>query len=277
MKIHGMLLVKNEADIIDWSIAEASRHLDYIYVLDNGSEDETWELIQAIAKTNTKVVPMGRDIAPFTDALRSRIFNEFRDRANEGDWWCRFDADEIYAESPRTKLAEIAPNHHVVFGHFMLYELTSEELSYLDGGEANGKPPTVSSANCPRFYRKDYLHSEARFFRYRQRLVWNSGSWPRHMGVNSPNHVLIKHFRYRSPAQIQLRLNTRRAAAAAGWPNFAHDMEVSWREKMRKSADMVFDANDGRYFTDFSAVGSSKEPIIRGILKRILHGTRIWP
>jgi len=275
VKIHGMLLVKNEADILEWSIADASQHLDFIYVLDNGSDDGTWELVQAIAATNSKVVPMGRELAPFSDALRSRIFNAFRDRAEEGDWWCRFDADEIYAENPRAKLAAVAPHHHVVFGQFLLYELTHAEAARLGGSD--GPPPAISSANCPRFYLKAYLHAEARFFRHRPKLVWDLGSWPRHMGINSPAHVLIKHFRYRSPAQIQLRLNTRHAATAAGWPNFAHDQETSWAEKLRPIEEMYFDAHDGRYSGDFAAAATSQEPRLHVIVKRILHGAGIWP
>jgi glycosyltransferase involved in cell wall biosynthesis len=277
MKIHGMLLVKNEADIVEWSIAEASRHLDHIYVLDNGSEDETWELIQKIARTNRKVVPMGRELAPFSDALRARIFNAFRDRSHEGDWWCRFDADEIYATDPRATLARVARHHHVVFGQFLLYELSHEEAAQFDESRIRERPPVISADNCPRYYLREYLHSEARFFRYRRRLVWDSGSWPRHMGINSPEHVLIKHFRYRSPPQIQLRLDTRQAATAAGWPNFAHDTESSWREKLRNGKDMIWDAHDGQYFTAFKAIATSKEPTVHLVVKHLLHGTGIWP
>ncbi|MGE0864069.1 MAG: glycosyltransferase family 2 protein [Vicinamibacterales bacterium] len=272
-----MLLVKNEADILEWSLADASRYLDYIYVLDNGSDDGTWELVQAIAAANSRVVPMGRELAPFSDALRSRIFNAFRERAQEGDWWCRFDADEIYAEDPRAKLAAVAPHQHVVFGQFLLYELTHDEADRLGGGNAGDRPPTISPANCPRFYLKSYLHAEARFFRHRPKLVWNTGSWPRHMGINAPEHVLIKHFRYRSPAQIQLRLDTRHAATAAGWPNFAHDVENSWTQKLRQPDEVYFDAHDGRYASDFAAVATSREPRSHVLVKRLLHGTGIWP
>lgn len=277
MNIHGMLLVKNEADILEWSLAEASRHLDYIYVLDNGSDDGTWELVQSIASANAKVVPLAREVAPFSDALRKRIFLSFRERAREGDWWTRFDADEIYAESPRARLAEVAPHHHVVFGQFLLYELTRDEAVRLGGDASLGRPPVISAANCPRYYLKSYLHSEARFFRHREGLVWESGSWPRHMGVHSPIHVLIKHFRYRSPAQIQLRLDTRHAATAAGWPNFAHDNQLTWTEKLRDVSEMFFDAHDGQLATEFETIATSKEPALNVVVKRILHGTGIWP
>lgn len=276
MKIHGILLVKNEADIIEWSLADASKYLDSIYVLDNGSEDGTWELIQAIAKRNAKVVPMGQYVAPFNDALRSRIFNRFRDRAVVGDWWCRFDADEIYAEDPRPKLARVPPFHHVVYGQYLNYELTHDEASRFEH-LAQETPPTINGANCPRYYRRDYLHSEAHFFRHRPRLVWEMGSWPRHMGINASTYVLIKHFRYRSPQQIQLRLNTRQAATAAGWPNFAHETESNWREKLRNSDDLIFDANDGQYFKDFTDIATSREPLTHVIVKHLLHGTGIWP
>ena len=37
MKIHGMLLDKNEADIIEWSLKEVCRHFDFIYVMDSSN------------------------------------------------------------------------------------------------------------------------------------------------------------------------------------------------------------------------------------------------
>ncbi len=39
MKIHGICLIKNEADIAAWFLGESSRWCDFIYVLDTGSTD----------------------------------------------------------------------------------------------------------------------------------------------------------------------------------------------------------------------------------------------
>ena len=50
MKIHGLCVVKNEADIIEQTLRSAATWCDWIYVLDNGSSDGTWEKVQRLAR-----------------------------------------------------------------------------------------------------------------------------------------------------------------------------------------------------------------------------------
>ena len=45
-KIYSLLLVKNEADIIRTSILAAAQWSDKVIVMDNGSTDGTWEIVQ---------------------------------------------------------------------------------------------------------------------------------------------------------------------------------------------------------------------------------------
>ena len=97
MRIHGLMLVKDEADIVGATLEAAARWCDSIYVFDNGSSDGTWELIQAIAARDPRVVPYKQDAKPFRQSLRGEIFRQFRDRAHPGDWWCILDGDEFYA------------------------------------------------------------------------------------------------------------------------------------------------------------------------------------
>ena len=49
-KIYSLLLVKNEVDVIAASLKDACRWSDKIIVIDNGSTDGTWQLIQDLAK-----------------------------------------------------------------------------------------------------------------------------------------------------------------------------------------------------------------------------------
>ena len=46
MKIHGLCLVKNEADVLQETLLSALHWCDHIYVFDNGSNDGTWELVK---------------------------------------------------------------------------------------------------------------------------------------------------------------------------------------------------------------------------------------
>ena len=56
MKIFGLVVVKNEADIIYHTLKAASAWCDEIYVLDNGSADGTWQLIKQMAQENSLIV-----------------------------------------------------------------------------------------------------------------------------------------------------------------------------------------------------------------------------
>src|SRR5436853_6547718 len=98
MKIHAITVVKNEADIIEYTMKDALKWADYIYVFDNGSDDGTWEKLQAMASDH--LIPWKHDDAPFRESLRADVFNHFRDRAAPGDWWCRLDSDEVYDINP---------------------------------------------------------------------------------------------------------------------------------------------------------------------------------
>ena len=107
MRIHGICLVKNESDILRYFFRESMRWCDRIYVFDNGSTDTTWEVVNEIAAAHPQVIPAIHDGCPFDDALRGRIFRQFRADAAPGDWWCRLDADELYIDEPRAFLERV--------------------------------------------------------------------------------------------------------------------------------------------------------------------------
>ena len=64
MRVHGMTLVKNEADVIRQSLVAATAWADAIYVYDNGSDDDTWAIVQELAAALTR---------DFAANLRTRI------------------------------------------------------------------------------------------------------------------------------------------------------------------------------------------------------------
>ena len=55
MKIFGIMLVKNEVDIVGHTLKEAQKWCDKIFILDNGSTDGTWELVNSMK--NDVVIP----------------------------------------------------------------------------------------------------------------------------------------------------------------------------------------------------------------------------
>ena len=89
------MVVKNEADIIGHTLRAACHWCDEIYVLDNGSTDETWDLVQKLSKSIPQVIPFERTGEPFFESRRAKVFNAYKRGALDGDWWCPTDADEL--------------------------------------------------------------------------------------------------------------------------------------------------------------------------------------
>lgn len=273
VKIHGICLIKNEGDIIEFTLLRALAWCDHIYVFDNGSADGTWEKVQALARSHPAIVPFQSSAEPFSEGLRSRVFNRFQSLAAPGDWWCRLDADEIYIDDPRRFLAAVPAAYHVVWAIQFQYYLVREELDrFVD---LDACPPIESEEQLPRHYRADA--SEARFFRHRQGLLWPPGAWPRHMGLTLPRRIRLRHYKYRSPGQLKMRLAVRKEAAPLVWPTFADALEYTWKEKIGQASQFHFDDGTGNYILDEQRLPKHLESILFRVLKRILHGVGIWP
>jgi len=275
MRIHGLCLVKNESDILPYFFQESLRWCDRIYVFDNGSTDATWEIVNEIAREHPAVVPALREDCPFDDSLRAKLFHRHRDDAAVGDWWCRLDADEIYIDDPRSFLARVPAHDHVVWAIHLQYYMTTADLVRF-APEDESRAPNIDRSNLPRYYAADA--SESRFFRHRLRLDWPANAaWPRHLGIVTPERIRLKHLQYRSPAQIQRRLDTRRQAEAHGWRHFGHSLEKTWREKIVDPSGLAFDSFDGNFEIDPKRLPRHLETPGRRALKRVMHALHVWP
>lgn len=274
MKIFGNCLVKNEADIIEEVLRKAT-WCDRIYVFDNGSTDGTWEIVQRLAREQPRIVPFKSDPKPFRNDLRMETFNQFRHEASDGDWWCVLDADEIYIDDPREFLALVPRREHVVWAAYFQHYFTDADLAAYET-DSRSYPPHRSAEIALRYYRCDY--SEMRFFRHRRGLVWDYGSAPRHLGVVHPRRIRFKHYQYRSPPQIQLRLATRQLAMRQGCENFAeYSSETDWRQKVvpAKSCHNIDEPNP--FVIEVDKIPPHLEPKLQRAAKLLLHGVRLWP
>jgi glycosyltransferase involved in cell wall biosynthesis len=270
-RIFSIFLVKNEADVVGHCLAEATKWSDRIFVFDNGSTDGTWEIVQGMA--SDVVVPWKQDDRPYSDAIRSHVFNHFRHEARQGDWWCKLDADEFYIVDPRDFLAKVPQRHHVVWGLAANFYLTRGDLEAVDFSA--GFQHVRSSI---RHFRAD--SSEARFFRHRDKLDWplENASWPRHMGVVHPEMIPFRHYQFRSPDQMRQRLATRRDAVERGYREYWARVSYEWEDHLADPLKCQKTTDDGQIELDRRSLPSDHiEPLPRRMLKRVLHGCGVWP
>jgi glycosyltransferase involved in cell wall biosynthesis len=272
-----MCIIKNEADIIEQTLTAAATWCDHIYIFDNGSEDGTWELVQKLAARHPQIVLFKQDPKPFTDSLRAEIFSAYRHRSNEGDWWCRLDADEFYVDDPRVFLAKVPVSYNVVWTANLSYYFTDRDADLYRADASLYSDEMPVHQKC-RYYINHW--SEPRFFRYANDLVWSEGDGG-HPAENPrtrvyPARVTLQHFAYRSPQQIEKRLRTRRPALDNGVfpheavPNWGDAIAQirrggtdsmhqamgqaserhwanSWEERIVSAASLDFDAHDGKF------------------------------
>lgn len=272
MKILSISVIKDEADIIALSLSKALEWSDKIFVLDNGSTDNTWEIVKDLSEQDPRIVPWKKFDVPFYEGLRAEVFNEFRTIAEEGDWWCfRLDADEFYIDNPKHFLQNISKRHHYVCKDSIEYYLTFKDLE-----ELNFKENFSSLINKIKYYDK-FTYREARFFRHRNRLDWNpKDPFPKHMGIVSNKLIRAKHYQYRSIDQIQRRLEVRREAIKNGFPGWEHASQEDYNKKLRFRSELIYDKQDGTFHTEgFNNDINHSFPKL--VAKHILHGLGILP
>lgn len=256
MKIHSICFAKNEADIIAQTLSKAAAWSDYIYVVDNGSRDRTWDIILDLSQRCAQVIPYKQEHRAFYDGMRGEVFNYFRDRARPGDWWCRLDADEFYIDNPRTFLSNIPKQYQAVWAASFQYYFTYKDLARYESEPAAFADSVPVEEKC-RFYCNDW--SENRFFRYDNKMMWDtddkSRSWP-YFGAIYPYRIRLKHFQYRSPQQMQRRMLTRLDTWSAN-PSasiFSHEAQLAlsgkddvWRKRVVDTSGLMFDSLEGQY------------------------------
>lgn len=276
MRIHAIMLVKDEGDVIDATLEAALRWCDAIYAYDNGSQDGTWEWIQDFASRDPRVIPFRQDSAPFSQSLRGEVFRHYRDRAQTGDWWCILDGDEFYVDDPREFLAGVPSRFDEVWSSSFQYYFTDADLErYEADPEAFHREPVQPRL---RYYRNNW--SESRFMRHHDGLVWppdgeGQAGYRRPLGLGAtfPQRIRLKHYQYRSPEQMEHRLQSRMAIAGSyrheHQPDWlarliggdmpadalpAVDGRPTWRDRVVPARYLHYDAGDGVLVGDESAL-----------------------
>ena len=224
--------------MIAQSLSAAAEWCDAVYVWDNGSDDDTWEIVQELAREQPRVVADRRDSKPYGAALRRELFVDHRSKADVGDWWCVLDADEFYIDDPRRFLADVPRAFDEVWAASFEYYFTEKDAARYE------RDPAAYADDVPveqklRYYLNNW--SEPRFFRLTKRVKWDEGAWPQDLGPAYPGRIRLKHFQYRSPEQIERRLATRSDAIRRG--HFPHEGLPGWRTAMLAAGEVDYRAS----------------------------------
>ena len=283
MTIRALCVMKNEADVIEQTLLDALRWCDVVYVLDNGSDDGGWERVRRLAGENPAIVAHGRDERPFTDDIRAVLFDAYASQARPGDWWCRLDADEFYLDDPREVLAAVDADAFSVWSASLSYYFTDEDAARF-AADPEAYADDVPVEEKIRYYLNHW--SEPRFFRHETGLRWREGDggYPSAVFARpaSPTRVLLRHFPYRSPAQIQRRLDARAAGAEFAHENVANWAQAvagireqgrfvgqpgaqtaTWLDRVVAASALDFDAHDGHFVVNDELMPPIPAPLPR--------------
>lgn len=272
MQIFGIMVVKDEQDIIEHTLRAAETWADKVFVLDNGSTDGTWETVQSLA--NDTIVALKQDHRVFSNSLRREVFQEKRHLARNRDWWCyRLDADEFYVDDPRRFLARVPPWYQVVRKKSVDYMITTEDLEEYDfTGDFSVDQSRLR-------YVQPTAYTEPRFFRHRKTLDWpQDRKGPRHMGEEYPEPILVRHYQYRSPQQIARRLAVRQQSSIANADEkvFRHVTDKTWDDFVEPRDQKILDQGLETYHALPSPNLPKRRPI-RVILRNVARILQILP
>ena len=237
-QIYGICLVKNEDDIIAQTLTYAAQHCDRIFVLDNGSSDETWSIVQDLARRSSTIIPFEQSSEPYGDWLRAKVVNAVHTELSDDDWWMIVDSDEFLAEDPRPVIdAAVAEQADLISTWQIQFYFTERDLTRWERGEDCRSTPIVERG---RYYVINW--QEPRLFRNRRHREWDARAnikVPDWVERDCRRRIFNRHYQFRDPEQM-----TKRLALRHGHNLFPHVVSVNWRDSMRDSQKLTFH-NDG--------------------------------
>ncbi len=274
MKFHAILMTRDAIDVIDQSLAYASSWADFVYVYDTGSTDGTWETVLQFADRDNRVVPFRHEAIVFWEGIRSVVFNHFRNRARDGDWFVKVDEDEFYHIPPPEFVRHyLRPHETCVYGQTYEFRLTVEEAAryrHQRNINADRKRPIDER----RRYYQPLEYSEHRLFRYRESMVWTpDNSFPYNAGYVARRRIPIRHYPHRDPEQLAQRLRLRRMLLRfLPTGSYPHWHAGTWRDFLIDSADPSLKYWQPGESLPLIDLHSHLAPALKRAAQRIAHG-----
>ena len=243
MKIYSLMLVKDEEDIIASTLRAAAQWSDKLFVMDNGSSDGTWDIVNSLAAEFPNIIPFAQDAQPFRIGLRAIMFDQFKSEMTENDWWCiRLDADEFFHDDPLNFLKNIPLKYKQVYKASIDFALTTEDIT-----DHNFTGTFENDRDNIRYY-QPYTWSEVRFMRHSRKLNWEIDEFkPKPCGLIYPVQIKVLHYQFRSPQQMLKRYVVRQKAKADGCGSFKHERGESWKDYLKQRAELSYYNKDNTF------------------------------
>ena len=288
MRFHGFLVVRDEDDIIGQCLEHLTSWCDNVFVLDTGSTDKTWEIVNEIARRDERVVPFRKERIKFFIGLRGWMLEHYRDRIEDEDWIARLDADEFYPVAPPQFVqTRVARHEGVVHYGIYYFRLTDADVTaWEDGGE------TEASRERHIMERRRYFqigqYSEPRLFRYRRTMRWPPWcSSPLLGGLIARNRIPLLHYPHRDPEQMRKRVQLRAEQKKYRSHEAFHWSVDDWLKEVVSTADLADTSSAGdvhqlgqlHYWepgTELPAIPDSNghlDPLLKRMAKRLVYGT----
>jgi glycosyltransferase involved in cell wall biosynthesis len=222
MKLYGLLIAKNESDIIEQTMLSIRQYgcFDGIFFYDNGSTDHTF---QTVSKFNDLVLHAAVESESYSDNLKYKLLYKHADLYQEGDWLAILDADELYAENiaPLIEIATNANANYIETKSAQFYMTEQDDVTFFDPDR-----PAIEQ-------RPHYLvnYGEPRLFRYTAaQPLTDQMVKSRHASMRMASaKLLVNHFQYRSAQQLQTRIDVRQANNKTSG-NWGHVSQTRWQD-----------------------------------------------
>jgi hypothetical protein len=247
-RVYTHCIVQNESDVIESCLDRAEEFSERIWIWDLGSSDGTWELLQS---RPSDIVDVSRreDLSSLSvKEVRMRMLDELRHEIPEGCWLYWLDADEFIIGDPRPLLAAAArEGAELVRGWTLEFRPTPADIQLMDElGEAKWQQiPLVERLRSYQvgfpFWKFLRMTPEVRWWVEdgRSRVSHVSGRKPR----EASERFVMRHYQYRSPSQVALRLETRQKRRAAAETATGIPQRSFWYEQTEAFRDHVVPAH----------------------------------
>ncbi len=211
----GLMMIKDETDMLEEALRNHSIFCDEIYVLD-GTEGPMQPRSEAICRSFARVAGYWRDAEtriprPLRDGARGFLLHEARRAHGIGRWYAVLHGDEIWSADPRVTVLDRpddADACSVLLYHFFPHVSERTTWDYV--------PFVTSIEACASHYMLPGIPEHRLFFdtgRYDYEIPRHSRVIPVGMRVWH-TELAVKQYNYRNPDQAHTRAVTRRAD---GW------------------------------------------------------------